>query len=328
MSFFSPKRSDKPKNIDPVWKTEGYKDLFGASKGGALERLDRAGEGFSGELTAGISPFEQMSMDRLQSFMQSPLASQSDLYQLGQQELTSTLEGKYDPFNTEKLNTFKSMVLRDVDDAITRLRAGTAARDRIGGGGRVAGESRLQESALDKIFMQSAALADQERQRMQAAAGNAINMAHFQAQEPLGRVQAGLQFGGLPRQLEQQELDREYAEWQRQLNDLGLPLQTAQSLLSSYSPTLWTPSYGPSEFERAMSMASQGASLMSGMPNMGGAPAGPNIGATTPSQAQAFSAGQGPVSAPWAAAQSAPPVGFGGQGYGYGSFGAQSPYGF
>lgn len=239
-------KTDKltPQDIRAPWQVALHQRLGEAAEGGALSRLQRAGEPYPGTLTAGLSGYEQWGMKGLGDYLESPLASESPLFQAGKGELLSTLEGdEYDPFKGEYYKAYRANKMRELEDAKDRLASRTSARDKMFGGGRIKTEGKMEEGVTGDLMQVLGGLQEAERARKLGAVGPATQMSMFEEMEPLGRVETALGFGSLPRQLEQSGYDREYAEWMRQLSDLGIPLEVATKM-SLYKPEMEYPLYG------------------------------------------------------------------------------------
>lgn len=205
--------------------------LAGAAQPGALERLSLAGTAYPGELTAGLSEPEQMGLQTLKDYLASAPSTESAMYKAGESELMKTLGGEeYDPLGGAYYQAYRNQVMRELQEAKDRLAASTSARDKYFGGGRIKETGNLEEGATNQLAMTLATLAENERTRRAGAVPQALQYTQYGEQVPVARVAAAEQYGALPREVEQQGLDREYQEWIRQLTDLGIPLDTALAL--------------------------------------------------------------------------------------------------
>ena len=222
----------------------GQRALLGklaeTAKPGAFERLGRAGEAYPGQLTAGLSEFEQQGLGTLGDFLSSELPTEGALFTASRDELLKTLEGGYDPGESDYWKAYQQNVQRLSQEAQDRINAQTSARDKFFGGGRIAVSGELQETITGNLQQELGRLYERERERKLSAVDPAMRLATFEELAPLSRVEASQQFGALPRQVEQQGLSAEYLEWQRQLTDLGLPLDVIRQL-STYQADFWAP---------------------------------------------------------------------------------------
>ncbi len=215
-------------------------ELAEAAKPGALDRLGRAGEAYPGQLTAGLSEFEQLGLGTLGDYLSSELPTEGGLFQAAKGELLKTLEGGYDPNESQYWQAYQQNVQRLAQEAQDKINAQTSARDKYFGGGRIAVSGELQETVTGNLQQELGRLFEAERERRLGAVDPAMRLTTFEELAPLARVEASQQFGGLPRQIEQGGLDRNYNEWIRQLNDLGIPLDVATGL-ATYKADFWAP---------------------------------------------------------------------------------------
>jgi len=285
--FFSGSKSESPESLEPKWQQELRKRLGLAAEPGAMERLTRAGEPYGGDLVAPLGEYEQWGLGALGKYLQSPSMMEGGLWGAGKEELMRTLGGgEYDPYQGEYYKAFRSNVLRELGEAKDRLASRTSASDRFFSGGRVAGEAELEETATGNLMQMLGTLQEAERTRRLGAVGPAVGMAQYEEMAPLGRIGAAQQFGALPRQWEQSLLDAQRAEYMRQLQDLGIPLEVAMGL-STYQPPYYQPTYGPSGLEQlapllgAAGQAGSFANLFSGLGGGASAAGLPAGGAST-----------------------------------------------
>lgn len=210
--------------------------LAGAAQPGALERIGRAGEKYPGPLVAALSEFEETGLDQLRDFLGKPLPTEGELYTSAADEIMKTFSGEYDPAQGEYYKAYKTSVMRELEEAKDRLAARASAGDKYFGGGRIATEGEMEESALGDLAMVLGELFERERERKLGAVAPALGLTQYGEEAPVSRVAVSQQLGALPRLIEQAEMDAEYQEWIRALSDLGIALDTATGL-ATYSPT-------------------------------------------------------------------------------------------
>ena len=232
----------EPQDIRAPWLRDLFKDIGMASRSGALEALRKAGKPYGGRLSAGLSEFEEGAFESLRGYLDSPLVTENDLYQQGRGEVQQTLSGEYDPYEGEYYKAYQNALKQELREAKDRLAASTSARDEHFGGGRIAETGNLERDTQNTLAQILGGLFENERARRLATVPLATQMAQFEDLAPLSRIEAGLGLGGLPRQLEQGNLDRQYAEFQRQLGSLNIPLNTAFQA-STYKPEMYYPLY-------------------------------------------------------------------------------------
>ena len=234
--------SDKPKLLEPAWQTSLRKTLSEAAEPGALERINRAGEPYPGDLTAALSGLEGQGYEGLEAYLNSSPSTDSDLFQSAKGELMKTLGGGYDPGESKYYKAYKTNLMRELQEAKDRLNASTSSREKYFGGGRVAVTGELEEDATGQLAQILGQIYENERVRRLGAVPEAMRMATYEEMAPLSRIEAALGYGEHQRGYEQEGLNREYSEWQRQLTDLGIPLDVALDL-AKYRPDMYYPTY-------------------------------------------------------------------------------------
>lgn len=204
--------------------------IAGAANPKALERLNRAGEAYGGELVAPMSQAEQTSLGTLQDYLASTMPGDTNISRLSQGEIEKTLSGGYDPIQSEYWKAYQNEMQRQMKQASDSIAAKTSASDRFFGGGRIRETADMNEGALSDMAVVLGQLAENERNNRLNTAMNAPSYLGQNEALTQGRIQAGQQFGALPREIQQAEDTAKYTEWQRQLADLGIPLDVAQQL--------------------------------------------------------------------------------------------------
>lgn len=231
-----------PRALQSPEQIGARKDLLVASLEQALARLRTAGQPYPGQLpgTGGPSEFEQMGLEQLGGYLKSPLPSEGSLYGAARGEISKTLGGEeYNPVQGAYYQAYRTEVMRELEEAKDRLAAQTSARDKYFGGGRIETTGELEETATGDLAMVLGQLFERERERRLGAVDPAMRMTAFEEMEPLGRVEASQMMPDF----EERKRTAEYGEWIRQLQDLGLPLETAMAL-AMYTPEYYYPMYG------------------------------------------------------------------------------------
>lgn len=231
--------SSKTKIIDPRSKEqkEAMSTLLPPATQKGLERIERAGEPYTGQFVAPMSSLEERGLGLLGGLLDRPLPQDTDLMGATRDQLEKTLTGEeYDPIGGAYYQAYRTQVMRELEEAKDRLAAETSARDKYFGGGRIATTGELEESALGDLAMVLGSLFENERVRRLDATQPAMQFSSVEEMLPLSRVEATQTYGGLPRSLEQMDLDAQYNEYIRQLNDLGIPLDVALGLATNQIP--------------------------------------------------------------------------------------------
>ena len=212
------------------------KKLASVAYPSAVRRLRRAGQAYPGEMVAPLSEYEEMGLQRLGTYLGQPEATETDLFRLGKGELEKTLGGEeYDPLEGAYWQAYKTQMDHLIKEAKDRIAARTSARDMFYGGGRLEQEREVEEQALRDLGLVLGELYERERVRRGEAVPEAMRTVQMGEMLPLQRISAAQEFGRLPREIGQAQLDAEYQEWLRQLQDLGLPLDVAIGM-STYKP--------------------------------------------------------------------------------------------
>lgn len=236
MALFTKKEKVKLAPEAYPGQREQVGSLAGAAQPGALERIGRAGEEYPGPLVAALSEFEETGLGGLKDYLGKPLPTEGELYTSAVDEIMKTFAGEYDPGQGDYYKAYKTQVLRELEESKDRLAARTSAGDKFFGGGRIATEGEMEESAMGDLSMVLGQLFERERERKFSAVSQALGLAQYGEEAPLQRVAASQQYGDLPRLIEQAEMDADYQEWLRSLSDLGIALDVATGL-ATYSPT-------------------------------------------------------------------------------------------
>jgi hypothetical protein len=222
---------------------------------GATRRITTAGKPYPGVLpgTSGPNELQQMGIEGLEAFLKSPLPMDTQVGGMAKDELEKTLGGEeYDPIAGPYYQAYRSAIERELGEAKDRLASRTSARDKFFGGGRIASEGELEETAMGDLEMVLGSLFERERERRLGAVPTAMGMLGEAERYPVAR--AGAAFGAPD--FEERGRVAEYNEYMRQMNELGIPLDVALGL-ATYKPEYYQPTYGPSEFERYLIPAAQ-----------------------------------------------------------------------
>lgn len=270
MSCFkgSSQKSGAPVSMEAPWQTAMRKRLAELAEPGAAERITRAGEAYPGELVAPLSEPEQTGISTLGQYLETPLPTEGRLYGLGKAELEKTLAGEeYDPLKGEYYQAYRENLMRELQEAKDRLASRTSARDAFYGGGRVAGEAELEETALGEMREKLGGLYETERMTRLGTVPMATDLLGYEERAPLARIAAAQEFGALPREWEQAGLDAERMEWLRQLTELGIPLDVATQM-ATYQPPMFQQTYGPYQPSTFSQIAGAAGPLATALPGL------------------------------------------------------------
>ena len=226
MGIFDKKKTKyiEPEAFPGAKKKRG--DIFAAAEPGAIERLERTGQTYPGPLVASLSEFEETGLGGLRNYLGQPSATEGELYTSAVDSILKTLEGG-DPQYAE---AYKKALRRDLEEGMDLLASKTSARDKYFGGGRIQTTGEMVEDYLTNLAVIRAEEQERAKDRALQAVGPALEYSQFAETEPLQRIAASQEFGQLPRLIQQAEMDADYQEWVRALNDLGISLDTATGL--------------------------------------------------------------------------------------------------
>lgn len=227
--------SQDPQPLEPQWQIDMRERLARQAEPIGSQYINSLGGAYAGNLTAAPTAIQNTSFQAAQNASNQPLASQSNLYGMGQSEIEKVLAGDYNPEDSLYYESFKKALQRELQSSQDALANRSSARDQFFGGGRLDQERNLQTDYLNNIGMVLGQLQEAERQRMFQAAPIAAQMAQFNAQDPYLQSQLQFQTGELQRQLQQQMLDRQYNDFLRQQQERAQGLQTATGL-ATYQP--------------------------------------------------------------------------------------------
>lgn len=235
MGLFS--SSTRTRLLMPSWQKDLSKSLTENVKPLALERMESLGTPYGGDLTAPLSKYEQTGLGNLESWLNMPSPTEDKLYGLGREEYEKTLGGDYyDPEQSQYWTAYNSALDRKLQEARDRLHATTSSRDQYFSSGRVAGEGELEEQAMLDRALVLADLMERERERRLGTVPAAMDFLRQGEGFQEGRVAAAEQYGALPRIIEQMGLDKEYAEFIRQMQELNIPIDVALTLATKQYP--------------------------------------------------------------------------------------------
>ena len=238
--IFGRDKQEAPVSLQTPQQQQAQRTLLGGALPRAEEALGRYGEPYPGELT---TQYERQGLDTLGDYLGSPMPTDSTLYGSAVGELEKTLGGEeYDPVGGTYYQAYRTQVLRELQEAKDRLASRTSASDKFFGGGRIATEGELEEDTTANLAMTLGSMFERERERRLGAVPMATGVLGAGEALTQGRVGASQEYGGL-------EFEREYGDYLRQMEELGIPLEVAMNLATDKGDWLQL-GYEPSVFER------------------------------------------------------------------------------
>lgn len=185
------------------------------------------GKEYTGERTADLSTPEQRSLELLDKYLGGPATGET--FGLGEQEIRKTLTGDYDPRTSLFYNALKDTSRTNLNDELDLSRRAAGARGSYFTEGAMRDESRLRERNLQFLNNVLGDLFQSERDKRFQAAPIAQSMDAYKTSAQVGQVQAGQQYGALPRLVGQADLEAKYQDFLRQQQERGTVPGQAQS---------------------------------------------------------------------------------------------------
>jgi len=194
-------KTDKlePQDARSPFQQQTFDELLGAAKGPSISRLEQAGKSFP---VTPLTEAEQFGIGSLKDFLGSDLPSESDLFKSAKGEISQTLAGGRDPFESEYYNAYQQNVKRELQEAVDRIKAQRSKREggTFGGGmTNVLGE--LEETTTGNLMEFLGQLQERERERQLQAVPQALQINALESGYPLERIALALdpQYGGFER---------------------------------------------------------------------------------------------------------------------------------
>jgi hypothetical protein len=254
------------------------------------------GKEYGGQRTAGMSPQEKQTMALLNQILGTQF-SEGELTKLAKGGYRDLLTKDIDPSVDPRYGPIKEASQRELQDQIDLSRRGAGYRGSFFTEGAIRDENRLREQNLSFLNQVLGGLYGEERGRQFQALSQAPGLeAALRAQEQglgISQIQAGQQYGALPRMLEQSDLESKYQDFIRKQGEFAAVPALGQDVFST--PITWGMKSIPTQtpFQRMLgplaTMAGTAIGTAVGGPAGGaaGAAIGSRVGkgAGTPTQA-------------------------------------------
>lgn len=204
-------KSKKPEVQTTFEQAPEFKQVTAKQAADISGRIGQPGPAFEGLRVAPLTPLQQVGQERAAQFAGAPIPA---AFGLAQSEFVRQLTPQ-DPANTMLFKAIQEGARRNLRQNIEEISDFSGGTGRAFSGARLEQESKAVEGAtinLNQILGQIAL--EQERQRIDAAKqlpGIAERIAGF----PLQQATAAQQFGAIPQQLEQAQLDAQFQEFLR-----------------------------------------------------------------------------------------------------------------
>jgi hypothetical protein len=249
-SIFGRDKKEAPVSLMTPEQQRTQKNLLNKAGPIAESSMSRYGQPYPGELT---TKYEQQGLKTLGDYLSSPTPTESPLYQGAAGELERTLSGDYDPVGSQYYQSYRTAVMRELQEAKDRLANEKAASEKLFGGGMNTESRELEEGAVGDLAVILGQMFENERNRKLQAVPLAQSLMGAGEGMTQARIGASQSLGGL-------EFQREYGDYIRQLQESGIPLETAINLATTKNE-YYQPGYEPSFFERAISPILQAGAM-------------------------------------------------------------------
>ena len=233
MSFFSSLFGGKKKTISqepliPKWQEELGKQLADWSKQYISSYVPGAEYKSLAKL---MTPtfWEQTALNKLTDYMKQPIPS---LIPEAKAEISKTLTGAYDPYTSKYYQATRKGIERERREKISNLNNLMAKYGLRSSSYRGKGLSDIEEESFEKLSQLLASLAENERVRRLSVLPYALETSKFEEMLPVQRIQTGMQYGSLPRLLEQVG----YQDFLRKQQERQFPYSVALSTFGRQIP--------------------------------------------------------------------------------------------
>jgi len=198
---------------------------------------------------ADMTEAEKASYNLLQSVISAPTP---DIYYKGLSELEKTLSGGYDPRTSPYYEGIKQEAAIMKEAGVSGLRRGSQAGGMFNSDTSKRAEGAYTSNMDAQVLSQLGQLFENERQRMTGATGMALNYAKYPQESALQKIMAGMTYGSLPRDIENQ---KNMATYQSEMFPYTNQAPIAQNLMNMgsnwYQPQFSTT---PSTFSQILSV--------------------------------------------------------------------------
>lgn len=189
----------------------------------------KPGESYTGNLSAPMSGFEGQGMNFLQQFLTSKSGENPNpLLGLAGDELTKTFTGQYDPSTSPFYKATRDAAAVEQQTGQNKLNAQLGSRGKYFSSEALNQNQQLQTNTTNFLNQTLTGMAEKERQRRLDAVPMAESLDKSQTAASLAPVAAATTFGALPRQLEQEDYERQYQAWLNQRTEMAMPVSAAR----------------------------------------------------------------------------------------------------
>lgn len=240
--FGGKRKRVRPEIMEPPQYREARESIWGYLK----PRIGRKPEAYPGEFIAPMAPLEERALGRVGERLDAPMP---EPFGWAGEEIRKTLAAEYDPATSPFYAAHREQAQRELEEAREMMRDIAAGTGRYFGGVRVEQERELVGEHIRDLAMRSAEMAERERERRLGVVPYAMKLGLMEEEIPGRRIEEAMQYGELPRELEQLELAALYQDWLRRKKEERMYPQMAMDF--ARTPVAYQyPRYRPSWWER------------------------------------------------------------------------------
>lgn len=226
-------------SVSPQPQIPGWQSMLGEDLSSWVRKFLPSyspGQPYGGKLSVKEpSRFEQIGLEQLGGLLGQPATG--DIFGAAKGQIMDTLGGRYaDPSTSPFIQAATKLAGQNLRDSIDLSRGQRGARGTFFTRSGLQEESRLTERTQNSLNAIIGDFINQERGRQLTAVPYAKELEQYSLDAPLKKIAASQSLGSLPRILEQADLERQYADFNRQRGELsGIP-NIGASVLSKAVP--------------------------------------------------------------------------------------------
>jgi prophage antirepressor-like protein len=265
----------KSKEVEPKYistpQDERIKELYNLVSPAIKDyTTNKLGKSYSGDMVAPLTDMENLNLSKLSEYMNSPLASESGLFNLASSSLTK-LMGE-DPWAKGGAIDYTSKQLKDylTNELLPQTRQRGASTRSLYSSGYVDEESDQVADVMDKLAQYSYQYQTNLNQMKAGLIPVATGMADYSSNELLNRINNTMGLSGYERtNYTQPKMTAEYNDYIRLINELQGVMGTGVNLAGMSGGTMAYPQYQPSAFSQYVLPTVNAAANVWGAINLG-----------------------------------------------------------
>lgn len=261
--FLFGQTNQAPTTIDTRTPQQQQMDSFMSNFVNQYGSQYQPGKQYSGSFTAPLSGLENQGLNQfLPQYLNGPNVTpgMSNI----QNFLQNTINGGYDPNTSPQYAAYRDQANYNNTQAIKNTQADLGAAGKFFSSEAATKYGDINAQTAMGLNTENANLANNERNRQMSAVGPASQIEQFIQNMPLNKASAALQYGALPRQIEQSDLESQYQDFLRQQKELGGVTGVAQAGAGGPGLQAYYPKQTPSLFTQLAPMLGSMATSQSG----------------------------------------------------------------